>query len=169
MLDFGFGLRLLYVEEGRNGIRHLRLCLILSVSVSLCLSFDVATSFWENEKSDAKSLSHVKIWWHPTTLQIPNKRWLHAGPRCCVTSQALEVCLLPLPFLLLLLLLLLVGPTCIPSICIQPTHWHSIFNNVKKLEGFGFRRFGIRVHSFLGWWWWFLPSSETPTDCSCGH
>jgi hypothetical protein len=71
------------------------------------------------------------------TLQIQNKRWIHAGPRCCVISQALEVCLLPLPFLLLLLLLL-VGLTCIPSICIQPTHWHSIFNNVKKLEGFGF-------------------------------
>jgi hypothetical protein len=60
-VGFGFGLRLLYLEEGRNGIRHLSLCLILSVSVSLCISFDVAMSFRENEKSVAKSLSHVAI------------------------------------------------------------------------------------------------------------
>jgi hypothetical protein len=39
VLDFDFGLRLLYLEEGRNGIRHLRLCLILSVSVSLLSLF----------------------------------------------------------------------------------------------------------------------------------
>jgi hypothetical protein len=45
VLDFGFGLRFLYLEEGRNAIRRLRLCLILFVRVSLCLSFDVATSF----------------------------------------------------------------------------------------------------------------------------
>jgi hypothetical protein len=140
------------------------------VRVSLCLSFDVATSFWENEKSDAKSLSHVKIWWRPTALQIPNKRWLHAGPRCCVTSQALEVvschslfCFVFSYFLLVLLAypaFVFSRPTDIQS----STMWRSL-----KVLGSS-RRFGIRVHSFSGgWWWWFLPSSETPTDCSCGH
>ncbi len=56
----GFGLIFLYLEEGRKSIRHL--CLCLAVSVSLWLSFDVAISFRENEKSVAKSLSHVAIW-----------------------------------------------------------------------------------------------------------
>ncbi len=143
------------------------LCLCL-----FCLSFDVATSFWENEKSDAKSLSHVKIWWHPTALQIPNKRWLHAGPRCCVISQALEVCLLALPLLLLLLVLPLVGLTAYPAFVFsRPTDIQSS-TMWRSLKVLGSRRFGIRVHSFLGWWWWwwwFLPSSETPTDCSCRH
>ncbi len=59
MLGFGFGLRFLYLQEGRKSIRHL--CLCLSVSVSLCLSFEVPISFRENEKSVAKSLSHVAI------------------------------------------------------------------------------------------------------------
>jgi hypothetical protein len=61
VLGLSFGLTFSYLEEGRKSVRHLCLCLSVSVSVSLGLSFDVAMSFRENEKSVAKSLSHVKI------------------------------------------------------------------------------------------------------------
>ncbi len=56
-VGFKFWVEILVPWRRKEG----RVSVSVSVSVSLCLSFDVAMSFRENEKSVAKSLSHVKI------------------------------------------------------------------------------------------------------------
>jgi hypothetical protein len=48
------------------------------------------------------------------------------------------------------LLLLLLGPIRIPNICNHPTHLHSIFNNVKKLQGFGYPQIWDSGSELLG-------------------
>jgi hypothetical protein len=140
----------------------LSLCVCVCVSLSLFWCSYVIPRKWEIGRQIVVAREDL----HPTALQNPNKRWLHAGPRSCVTSQALEVRLLP--FLCFFFLVLFPYPA---FVIIRPTYIQSstMWRNLKVL---GTRRFGIRVQSFLGWWWWrrwFLPSSETPTDCSCGH
>ncbi len=157
VLGLSFGLRFLYLEEGRKSIRHLCLCLSVSVCVSLSLFWCsyVILRKWEIGRQIVVAREDL----HPTALQNPNKRWLHAGPRCCVTSQALEVRLLPL--FCFFFLVLFPYPA---FVIIRPTYIQSstMWRNLKVL---GTRRFGIRVQKFLGWWWWWrwlLPSSETP-------
>jgi hypothetical protein len=168
VLGLSFGLRFLYLEEGRKEEYPSSLSVSLCVCVCVCLSLSlfwcsyVIPRKWEIGRQIVVAREDL----HPTALQNPNKRWLHAGRRSCVSSQALEVRLLPL--FCFVFLVLFAYPA---FVIIRPTYIQSstMWRNLKVL---GTRRFGIRVQKFLGWWWWWrwvLPSSETPTDCSCGY
>jgi hypothetical protein len=122
----------------------LSLCIYVCVSLYLLWWSYVIPRKWEIGRQIVVASEDF----HPTALQNPNKRWLHAGPRSWVTSQALEVRLLPLFCFFFL------APFAYPAfVIIRPTYIQSstMWRNFKVL---GTRRFGIRVQSFLGWWWW---------------